>query len=228
MTYEELGSEEYALQQEAAEDAKHALYDEFCSEQLMRIRRLFDKNDDASREGLRQIFKEEEFARLCKYQQEYASLVILMEVYEEEMLHGEPKTILDCGTCCEEMEAIVSEMKYLLLRLEFTGNENNQLFLNYVFEKGLSKYAIARLVCNMNLNQYTMYRKLASLFLDYEKIAYTLVMLTACDGLKPGLEENLMLMAQIYLMAKKTDLAKHCLERITNPSEEVRQLYAKL
>ena len=228
MTYEELGSEAYALMQEAAEDEKHQQYDQFWAEQLPRIRHLFDCNDAPAREGLRQIFKEPEFNRTCRFHQDFATLVIAMEVYEEELLHGETRTILDCVGSCDELEKMVLELKYLLLRFEFTGDDNNTRLAEYVLQNGVSKYAVAKLVRYMNLDTYSVYRKLASVFLDYEKIAYTLVMLTVCDGLKPGLEENLLLMAQIYLMAKKLDLAKRCLERITNPSEEVRKLYAKL
>ena len=226
--YRELGSEEYALSQEEVENEKHIRYDKLWEEQIVRIQHLFDANDEAARQGLLTIFQDEEFVSLCRFNQLYVTAFLLMEIYQEELNHQEPRTILDCGAGYAELDDLITDLKYLLLRIEFTGTENDELFLDYILNRGISKYAVAKLVQYMSLDTYAVYRKLASLFLNREKIAYTLVMLTACDEQKPGLEENLILMAQIYMMVGKKEIAKQCLDKINNPSKEVDIVYAQL
>ncbi|MCR5255098.1 MAG: hypothetical protein K6D96_04130 [Acetatifactor sp.] len=222
------GSEDYALKLEEEEKVRHSTFDSFITESAAKVRHLFEVNDDICRKELVSIFNDPDFIRLCMMDQDFVNYFLLMDVYREECHRGESVTILDLCKGIDEMEDLITDLKYLFFRLEFTDGENDDLFAGSILNKGISKTALVVLTEKMSLDVYGIYRKLAEIFLDREKLSYTLAMLMACDEKKPGLEENLILMAQIYMIAGDKDGAKKCLDRIENPSHEVEEIYAQL
>lgn len=212
----DIASEAHALKIEKEWKERYERYDNELEEHFLYIRKLFDENDTKAREILYREYLEKQDNSIYKSDQRHVNFYILLYIYGEELASGEERTILDCGSNYEELSYLLKIFRMLLFRLEFTGNENDALFADFVLSNGISKTCIERMVRFVNVDKYGIYRKLANIFFENNKLVYMLIMLKACDEIKPNIEENLLLMANIYKILGLEKLEKQCLDRIKN------------
>ena len=211
---ENLASEAHALKIEKEWMERQELYGKELEDHYNYVKKLLDKNDVKARQLLVMEYLNKKDIPEYKSDQKHVNFFILLYLYVEELNSMEERTILDCARNYEELSKLLKIFRMLLFRLEFTGNENDSLFAEFVINNGLSKTCVERMVAFVNVDKYMIYKKLSNIFFENNKLVYMLVMLKACDEIKPNIEENILLMANIYKILGLEKLEKECLARL--------------
>jgi len=213
---QDIATEAHALKIEQEWLKREESYGKELEEHFKYIKNLLDKNDKEARELLYKEYLDKKDNPIYKSDQNHVNFYILLYIYGEELACGEEKTILDCGNNYRELSYLLKLFRMLLFRLEFTGNENDSLFAEFVLNNGLSKTCVERMVRLVNVDKYMIYKKLSNIFFENNKLVYMLLMLKACDEIKPDIEENIVLMANIYKILGLEKLEKETLARLDN------------
>ena len=141
----------YAIEEGMSNIGFYEVHDAYWKEMRKNIDEAFEAHDV---ESLLNIFHDFRFQTFCRPTSEFAEFFMGMEIFEEELLYEENKTIFENCDKLENMIEKLTEVKYALLRVEFSEGEEVYTHLINVIER----YEISATFLRMMVN-YINYQK---------------------------------------------------------------------
>lgn len=189
--------------------------------------------NDLLREGnrgqLSELLSSEEFVRKFSGVTEMAYMILINQIYRQEVLEHVEKTVLDGHLSMEEAIAYVQEIRFQLWRLEFYMEEKDGLqLLDFIRQNRVSNYLLKYIVNIAALNKVRLLKCLAEIFLKHGMSGRAFAMLKYADELFPGTEDILCIMADLCLQAGKIEEAAQCMKQIKSPTQITEEICRKL
>lgn len=182
-----------------------------------------------NREQLSELLSSEEFVRKFSGVTEMAYMILINQIYQQELLEQVEKTVLDGHVSMEEVIAYVQEIRFRLWRLEIYMDKNDGLqLLDFIQKNQVSSYLLKFIVNIAGLNKVRLLKCLAEIFLEHGMFGRAFAMLKYADELFPGTEEILCIMADLCLQAGKIEEAVQCMKRIKSPTQITEEICRKL
>ncbi len=158
-------SEEYINQEEeyfkkweikygAARDRAYQLIEEVLSTKSM-----------SSIEQLLDFFEDKELVKELSNVNDFAFLVVLMEIYDLECQENVKHTVFHWADTFQDMIDVIRQVKFLLWEMEFLADDESGLLLkNYLVDMNISMAAFQYLVYISSYDKEKMVDKLTRLF----------------------------------------------------------------
>lgn len=196
--WENMHTEDYALEKEAAENlwhARHGTQEQFYIDQ---INVLLASGDEAAQEKLQALLQDTAFREAYGCRTQFAYLYVLLGIHEQERAAGLQTTILD-GVCSLDAAAsLVQAFRFLVWHIEFNdiehstddsfGNtiEEDGALLSYITRQKLSPLATGLLVVTCAVSPQKMLLHLSGCLLDTGEISTAFDLLDISNELYPN------------------------------------------
>ncbi len=162
LTRENLLYEKYALEAEKEEERKLKELSSYYEEKYSLIESLLERKDDRSREELLKLFNEKEFRDRCYYRNEFAPAFMLLGISKEELNHPHSVTVLDLADNMDDYVRFITDIKFLLLRLEFAKDPDTiSILFNVIHSNDLSVFMMIYMVNWCSLDKEAVFNMLA-------------------------------------------------------------------
>lgn len=161
----QIGTEQWAIQKELEEDQWQKEYMVKLPDYMEKINLLLaDDSDDANIEII-SMFQPDHAFRKYKQTDEYATMFIIMSIYEIEKAAGISHTILKQGRTTAELMDYLFQLKMILYRLDFgIDSETKQELLSFLKQNETSPVTIERMLETSVMRPLKTALKLEKLF----------------------------------------------------------------
>lgn len=181
-----------------------------------------------SRQILTALFHNNDFLTTFLSQPPIAYFNIIIQIYEKELQAGESFTILDMGTSHDELISKLTELKFILWRIEFAKDADAfHLLLEFIQNSHATPYMLQYLIQTASLKQDEILFKLTDLFLEKHMFRYAFHMLDYLTQLFPEDETVLCLAADFCGGTGNRKQMNAYLSRIKNPGEPTERIRTK-
>lgn len=198
------------------------VYIDFIEEKLL-------SGTKEARESLLQLFCDQNFIETYKSRNDLAYMIVIMQVYENEIKNGEIHTILDMGKSSQEIRSKYIDLKFILWRIEFEKDSmGKQLLLDYIQKNHATPDMIQQVINTSVFDKGETLIKLIDIFLEQNMLRYAFCMMEYLNELSPGNEEVLCMLAELCGCTGNIKRAGEYLDKIENPgimTERVRKKY---
>lgn len=228
-SWEYMHTEEYAQKMEKEEwgwNQKNKKQQEIYIEQ---IEERLQEGTEVSRKKLLALFNDKEFIETYKTENDFAYMIVIMQIYENEKGAGEEKTILDLGKGRKEIIEELQKMKFILWRIEFAKDVGaKDVIVEFIKQKQATPEMLRYVIHTSVYDKQRIVLELADLFIEQNMFRYAFRMLEYAEELSPGNEEVLCILAQLCICVGSTKRAGEYLDQIKNPgklTEGIRKKY---
>ena len=192
------------------------IWEEELPECRKHISRLLKEGE---REKLSILLSSQEFRNKYEGVTDMMYMILVNQIYQEELENHTEYTVLDGQGSIEEMMSFIQEIKFSLWRLEFETEElAGKQLIELIRKKHISSYLLKYAVHVAAMDKVGLLGHLAALFLEENMPGMAFSMLKYADELCPGTEEILCTMADLCLQAGKKEEAIYCLQQVKQPT----------
>ncbi len=148
------------------------------------------KLDDNKLIALDRIFSDDKVFECIKRTNEFAPICQCMAFSQAEERNGITDGLLRKCKDRYELMSVIEELKYLLLRIEFLSElQDEEKLIGLISDFNLSPIAVVMMVKWTNCKKFDVLANLSRLFITRRYLDYAIVMLQECNRLSPGKEE---------------------------------------
>ncbi len=170
----------YALEEEIIHTGIYDRFAGYWDEKKADIQKAVENQDIGK---LQEIYHDYTFITRCRTTSEFAEFVMAMEIYEEEQLYGEYKTIFSDARSLEKVIEKLTETKFALFRLEFFGDEEAYShLLSVINDYGITATCLKMMLRYVNYNKVGVALKLSKYFVKVELLRYAQALLEEAKG----------------------------------------------
>ncbi len=189
------------------------------------INHVLKKGD---REEFTGLLSSKEFCAKFEGVTDMAYMMLVNQIYQEEMEAHVKYTVLDGKGSIDEIMSFIQDIKFGLWRLEFDAEDRaGSCLLELVHRQHISGCLLKYAVHVAGMDKVGLLTRLAALFLEHNMPGMAFSMLKYADELCPGTEEILCTMADLCLKAGKKEEAAYCLKRVGHPTQ-ITEMFRKL
>lgn len=175
---------------------------------------------EGDKENLSIMLSSEEFCSKFETVTDMAYMVLVNQIYQEELKEHATRTILDGFDSIEGILAFIQEIKFRLWRVEFDMEDDaGEQFMKLVDRYQMSNCLLKYMVHVAGMDKVKLLLKLSIMFLDRNMISKAFALLKYADELSPGTEEILCTMANLCLQVGKKSEALYCLQQVNEPTK---------
>lgn len=132
---------------------------------IEKMNQLLQEGTKESREQLKNMFMDREFFDHYRQVDTFATMYVVMSIYELEVSAGICNTILEQGRSVEELLDYMFQLKMILYRLDFEiGQDTEKEFISFLRAHGVSTITINIAMTTMVMRPLQMALKLEKLF----------------------------------------------------------------
>lgn len=144
---EKIGTEQWAIQKEIEEDQWQKEYMVKLPDYMQKINLLLANASDEAILEIINMFQPDHVFRKYKHTDEYATMFVIMSIYEIEKESGINHTILKQGRTTTELMDYLFQLKMILYRLDFEiGSGTKQELLSFLQQNKISPVTIVRML----------------------------------------------------------------------------------
>lgn len=199
---ENIKTEEEALEEEKREDEWQETYGKKVNFYIDRMNQLLVEKTRESRLQLRNMFANQEFFGHYRQVDIFATMYVVMSIYELEEADGISDTILEQGSTVEELLDYMFQFKTILYRLDFEiGQETEKELLSFLKEHTVSTIQLGVMMTTSVIRTLSMALKLEKIFEAYHMEAYLFSMLCFIEEHWSG---NYRILCKLSALCKKS------------------------
>lgn len=158
-------TEEWALEEAEREKYWQETYGTQIPKQIERMNDLLRQKTEESRWQLHSMFLDKEYFDHYKQVDVFATMYVIMSIYETEQRMGIFPTILEQGETVEELERFFFQLKMMLFRLDFqVGEDIEQELLNFIEERHVSMTVLNLMLTTVAVRPLQLALRLEELF----------------------------------------------------------------
>lgn len=221
--------EEFIREKECKEREWNDKYKEQEKEYIDFIEKKLREGTAKARNELLKLFRDNKFMSIYQQRNDIAYMVVIMKIYEVELCNNEEKTILDMGNTIDELHRKITELKFIIWRIEFEKDKSAfEKMLEYIRINQATPYMIRQIISTSVFEKGQVLIMLTDVFLAHNMFRYAFSMLDYLNELSPGNEEVLCMLAELCGYVGNYEKVKEYLEQISEPgelSERIKEKY---
>lgn len=217
-------TEQDALEEEEREREWQKTWGEKADAYIREMDDLLARGTREARMQLVAMFSNRDFFEHYKQVDEFATMFVVLSIYEREDAAGIPETILDQADTVAGLMDCMFRFRMILYRLDFAvGQETEEELLSFLKECDVSSFWMTTMMTTCVIRPFSMALKLERIFESAAMVKRRLSMLEFMEEYFPGSYLNISKIAAVYQEYGQEEEARKYRRMIPELPEELRE-----